>query len=101
MKKLEPTIKGRGEVRGFTFTRIKETENVYVYEQRFDETGEVLGYEVFEKKYNSQFDCESYPKSEAFGVWAYSVGDIDKTEVYVKLIEERCKKRMQRILERN
>ena len=55
MKKVEPIIKGRGEVRGLTFTRIKETENVYVYEQRFDETGEVLGYEVFEKKYSVSY----------------------------------------------
>lgn len=66
MRELESVIKGRGEVRGFTFTQVAMSPYAYVYKQKDDETGDVL-YEVFRRVENRQFDCVSYPKSGGFG----------------------------------
>lgn len=93
MKKLDDIIKGRGEVKGFTFHKVAESDHAYAYEQRFDETGQVMGYEVFEKRVNTMFDCESYPKSEAFGIWAYAVNDKSNIKVYMDMIDDRVRKR--------
>lgn len=72
MKELDKVIKGRGEVKGYTFTQVKMSKYAYIYVQKYDETGEVHSYEVFERKINKQFDCVSYPKSTSFGSWAWS-----------------------------
>lgn len=66
MRELDFVIRGRGEVRGFTFTRIAMSPYAYVYKQVDDETGDVL-YEVFRRVENRQFGCVSYPKSNGFG----------------------------------
>lgn len=75
MKKLESKFIGKGEVKGFEFEKIQETENALLYKVQ---TGEHFHYEVFKRKIQDshpralvQEQKEAYPKSNAFGVWAW------------------------------
>ena len=69
-KQLEKQFEGRGEVRGYSFKQLFESEKAYLYQLTDNETGSVH-YEVFKKVENKQFDCISYPRSNSFGVWAW------------------------------
>lgn len=89
MRKLEKTIIGRGEVRGYTFERVYETDKMYIYAQIDNETHKIHSYEVFEKKVNELFDTESYPQSKSFGAWAWSVATLEEAMVKLKEIESR------------
>jgi len=85
--KLERIIHGKGEVRGFVFTREFENEKGYVY--RVD-NGESIHFEAFYKRersicldfekriYSETEKKEIYPKSKDFGIWAWSVKSIQK-----------------------
>lgn len=87
LKKLEEVIVGSGEVSGSIFTRVYENEKGYIYR--------VDGYlnshfEVFFKKttaicidfnkriFSDTEKKEIYPKSNDFGIWAWSVNNIEK-----------------------
>ena len=84
--KLENTFKGTGEVKGFVFTKEYENEKGYVYKV---DTGENQHFEAFYRKetpicidfenrvYSETELKEVYPKSNDFGVWAWSVSTID------------------------
>tara|TARA_R110000823_G_scaffold221159_1_gene349665 strand:+ start:1024 stop:1290 length:267 start_codon:yes stop_codon:yes gene_type:complete len=75
MKQLEKEFKGVGEVKGYSFKQITNIEGVlYVYEVKGVET---THYEVFKHVENKRFNCISYPRSPAFGVWAWTCGDSD------------------------
>ena len=69
MKELEKEFIGRGEVRGFIFTQLIKNEYGYIYQ--VSNNGNIY-FEVFRRKENTQFNCISYPKSPAFGIWAWS-----------------------------
>lgn len=69
MKNLESTFIGKGQVKGFIFSKVKESEFAFIYEVN---TGNSIHYEVFEKKINTQFNCISYPRDNAFGSWAFT-----------------------------
>jgi len=69
MKQLQETFKGRGQVKGFTFTQIKKSEYGYIYEVN---TKDNIHYEVFYHKENTLYECVSYPSNKAFGVWAWT-----------------------------
>lgn len=95
-KELDKVIIGRGEVKGFTFTQICRSNHAYLYEQRDDENGDVT-YEVFRRRVNVQFFCESYPKSNGFGDSIYMgkvFQNLDKAKEYFahlnKLAEEKA-----------
>lgn len=75
MKQLEETFIGKGEVKGFSFTQIKKSNLAYLY---IVDTGFGTHYEVFKHKENTQFNCISYPKSNSFGIWAWSYLSLDK-----------------------
>jgi len=75
MKELEKNFCGRGEVKGFIFKCLLMSDNAYLYEVKTESS---VHYEVFERKENTQFDCVSYPKSNSFGVWAYTTCDWEK-----------------------
>ena len=67
IKKLPLTFTGRGEVGKIEFTQIKANDKAFMYE-RSD------GYfEVFKREVNIRFNCESYPQSNSFGVWAFCI----------------------------
>ena len=74
MKTIPDTFKGKGEVKGVTFTKVKENDNAFIY-SRSD------GYfEVFKKVENIRFDCISYPKSGSFGIWAWCFSNLKDAE---------------------
>lgn len=95
-KELEEVFKGRGEVKGFTFTQLDRSDHAYLYEQKDDEFGDI-NYEVFRRRVNVQFGCVSYPKSNGFGDSIYmgkTFRDLDKAKDYFaylnKLAEEKA-----------
>lgn len=95
-KELDEVIKGRGEVKGYTFTQLDRSDHAYLYEQKDDEFGDI-NYEVFRRRVNVQFGCVSYPKSNGFGDSIYmgkTFRNLDKAKEYFahlnKLAEEKA-----------
>jgi hypothetical protein len=74
---LKTQFNGKGEVRGYYFTQLEKGSNSYLYEVKNEENGSIH-YEVFKEKINTRFNCISYPKSNAFGIWAWT--KLDKQE---------------------
>ena len=72
MKQLQKTFDGIGEVRGVTFTQLKQGEKAFIY-SRSDGY-----YEVFKRIENKRFDCISYPKSASFGLTAWCFSELEK-----------------------
>lgn len=70
IKELRSSFEGAGEVRGFMFDKVLDNGRVYVYAVTRDSG--VVHYEVFERRVNDRFGVVSYPKSNAFGDWAYT-----------------------------
>jgi hypothetical protein len=80
-KELEETLEGIGETKGFVFTRVDRSNSAYLYKV---DTGASVHYEVFERRntpicidfeqriYSETDTKETYPKSNDFGVWAWS-----------------------------
>lgn len=75
MRLLEEKFTGRGEVKGFRFTRLKQNQQAFLYKV---ENSTTVWYEVFERKVNKQFDCESYPRSKSFGLWAWTTSSLER-----------------------
>ena len=69
MKPLKTKFEGKGEVKLYEFTQIRQTDKAFIYEVS---SGDSKHYEVFEKKVNRRFACVSYTTSKAFGIWAYT-----------------------------
>jgi hypothetical protein len=93
MKELREEFIGIGEVRDFEFTCLKQTDKAYLYKvvsPEFDETH----YEVFERKENHQFDCVSYPKSNSFGLWAFTYSKYNKALEKFEDLNSRDKKNL-------
>jgi hypothetical protein len=74
MKKLQETIK----YKGFDYTRVYENDQYYIYEQKLK--GDNIGFEVFKKKINTLYNCESWPSDKAFGLWAWSTRKLEKAK---------------------
>ena len=86
--KLDKTIEGKGEVKGFTFHQEVENKDGYIY--KVDNGVDKPYFEVFQKKetaicldfkeriYSETDTKEVYPKAKDFGVWAWTVTDLDK-----------------------
>lgn len=73
IKLLREEFTGIGEVSGYRFTRYAYNDHAYVYRVEVD--GIDSGYhhwEVFERRVNDVYGCEKYPKSKAFGEWAFT-----------------------------
>ena len=75
MEKLKVAFIGKGEVKGMIFNKVAETDLGYIYS-----VGD--HFEVFRKKIVNKIDWETkqptgeqketYPKSNSFGVWAWT-----------------------------
>ncbi len=86
MIKLEKEFLGVGEVKGFKFTQIEESEKGYIYKVE-TELNEIH-YEVFKKVITNKYDfenkksldieMESYPRSARFGVNAWNVNSLER-----------------------
>lgn len=83
MKPLKYQFEGRGEVKGYTFTRVMSNPRGYLYEVKDTTSGE-LHYEVFKRKENKQFNMVSYPGAKSFGKWAWSYKDFNLALVQYK-----------------
>lgn len=73
MKPIKPLPKqfpGRGEVKGYNFRQICMTDRGFLYEVSSNDI--IPHYEVFKRKINKRFNCESYPTSKSFGYWAWT-----------------------------
>lgn len=89
IKLLEKTIIGGGEVKGFTYNQKFASQYAYIYEV-ISQDGTLSHFEIFERKnspvcidfanriYSDTEFKESYPKSKAFGVWAWTAKTLDK-----------------------
>ena len=82
MRELPKEFVGTGEVKDWQFTLVKQTELGYCYRREW--MGAVY-YEVFRRKENHVGEVRgtgeaiiSYPNSNAFGVWAWCLGDKDR-----------------------
>lgn len=85
--KLPTEFTGKGEVRGFHFTKTFENNKGYVYRVGTETHNH---FEVFYKKqspicidfkkriYSETDFKETYPKANSFGVWAWTVNSLDK-----------------------
>ena len=78
MKELAKYFTGKGEVRGFEFTQLESNGRAYLYQVRTPLDGRIH-YEIFRRKENARFNCISYPGSKAFGDWATTTRDYEKT----------------------
>jgi hypothetical protein len=93
---MEPTalknnFYGRGEVRGFYFHLVEECpEKGYVYQ--VDNNQGEYHFEVFRHKINNspllETPAVSYPKSKAFGLWAWHYSDLTSA---LKKFQEICR----------
>tara|TARA_R110000868_G_scaffold106690_2_gene292414 strand:+ start:1855 stop:2166 length:312 start_codon:yes stop_codon:yes gene_type:complete len=100
MKELESKFKGVGEVKGFKYNRIKTTETMYVYSVH---TGESTHFEVFERRtvplcidfekriYSETERKETYPKSNAFGVWAWTASTMKRA---IEILENKTESKL-------
>ena len=77
MRELEKVFIGRGEVKGFYFEQVAKSDKAYIYRVQCSR-GTRPYYEIFERRINTQFDNVSYPKSKAFGRWAWTTYDEDE-----------------------
>ena len=77
MKPLQKQFHGKGEVKGYLFTQIKQTDKAFIYEVSHDDRKH---YEIFKKKINRRFACVSYPTAKAFGIWAFTYMTLEKAE---------------------
>jgi len=106
IKELEKQIIGGGEVKGLTYNQKNSSQHAYIYEA-INEAGKISHYEVFERKnspvcidfesrvYSETEFKESYPKSNSFGIWAWTANTLDSAnnrfyELNIKL-EEKAK----------
>jgi hypothetical protein len=71
MKELEKNIIGKGEVKGFLFTQIQQSDKAYLYAVN-------SYYEVFKKKHKTNSKRHCFPTSKAFGVWAWTYTTYEK-----------------------
>jgi hypothetical protein len=61
---------GRGEVKGFEFCHVEQSEFGLLYEVK---DGNRIYYEVFRKKSSPPtHESYQYPTSKAFGIWAWT-----------------------------
>ena len=96
-KELEKTFVGVGEVAGFKFTQIYSCTAAYLYE--VDQCG-VIHYELLKRRetplcidfvkrlYSETEFKEVYPKSNDFGIWAWSCSTLRRALIRYNLFRE-------------
>ena len=71
MKELKQYFEGKGEVKGYLFWQLERTKHGYLYKATHSDTKKPH-YEVFRRRENDRFGVVSYPKANAFGIWAWT-----------------------------
>lgn len=78
MKELEKNFMGRGETKGFAFTQLRRSNFAYIYE--VTDTFGYKWYECFKRKENTRFNTISYPRQNAWGIWAWTETTLQEAE---------------------
>lgn len=87
LNELPLTFLGRGEVRGFKFTRLLQNDRGYLYQ--VEQSEGLIHLEVFMRVENKRFNCISYPGSQSFGISAWSCKNLeDAKKRFDALIQE-------------
>ena len=87
MKELPEYFEGKGEVAGFSFHQVIKTTKWCVYEVTHPRVKK-SHFEVFLRRVNKRFNCESYPRSTAFGKWAWTCPDLRKAKLRMASISK-------------
>lgn len=77
IKRIPKQFTGIGEVKGYSFDRIKQSKTVAMYKVSFEKS---VHYEVFIRKINTLFNNESYPSKHKFGRSAFTLLTKEKAE---------------------
>ena len=97
IESLPDKFTGTGEVKGFVFTKLKESKNRFLYQV---ESEEKIWYEIFrselvakcinfaERIYSDTHFKYAYPKAKSFGYNAWTKKSLEEAE---ELFEEICK----------
>lgn len=78
VKELPQFFIGRGEVRNFIFQQIARTDVAYLFQ--VTPPGCRSHFEIFYRRVNGRFWAVSYPRAEAFGVWALTARTLTDAE---------------------
>jgi hypothetical protein len=74
---------------GYLYEQVHEEKGIgYIYKQVDDSNGRTVGYEVFKHIENTRFDCVSFPSNEAFGIWAFSVPNLDRAFYHLEKFKQ-------------
>ena len=85
-KLLKVQFHGKGEVLGYLFTQLEKGSNSYLWEVKNEENG-AIHYEVFKERVNTRFNCVTYPKSKAFGNWAWTKLNLENAKSLFEELE--------------
>jgi len=85
VKSLPKQFAGKGQVKGFIFTQVKQSDKAYIYQVN---TGCSIYYEVFKKKVKTNSICHCFPTAKAFGKWAWTHMSIDKAELKFRILTQ-------------
>ena len=95
MKRLREEFIGRGEVKGFYFQQLLANEKCFLYKVTQPDVPKPH-YEVFHRrvttahpKADSDERVEAYPKSNAFGLWAWTFPNEEKAMEKFNELESR------------
>ena len=92
MKLLENIVKSPKGLAGFTLTKEYENDKYYIFRKHNHIEDYHAGYELFERRINTMFQCESIPGGEAFGVWAWHLPTLEKAHGKLKQIQINAEK---------
>lgn len=89
---------------GYTFDQVKREGDVCIYSQKNEESGKIVGYEVFEiqKKQAFEMNGHSYEASEAvpnsakWGECAFTSGNLAAAEIRFKFLQDRILERVKK-----
>jgi hypothetical protein len=93
MKPLPLEFEGRGEVRNYRFEQVYTNGYAYIYAVYDKDDNTLSHYEVFEHRENKQYGSVTYPRSPAFGKYAYTIKGIENAERKFEELTERVIKR--------
>jgi hypothetical protein len=88
IKLLSNEVKSPKGLAGFTLYKEYEDENYYIFRKYNHTENYLAGYELFERKINTMFKCETVPGGEAFGVWAWQLPTLQKAYDKLKQIKD-------------
>jgi len=77
--KLGNKIEGKGDVKGSTFIKIKESKKGYIFKV-VNTITEGEYYEVLARKILDRYSATSYPSSKVFGQYAWTYMTKEKAE---------------------